>query len=137
MRASVVAGLAAVLWASAGFGGWMPEERLTFRPDTSDRTTNHNARALAVDPAGNVHAVWYGGDSTVWQVWYSGRDRATGEWSVDTMLSDGPDDAVRPAIAADDSGGLHVAWQVGPEASGTGIAYRARSAAGISASAFS
>ena len=101
-----------VVTGNLAWGRWLPEERLTERPNSSDRTTLNNARAIASGPDGNLHVVWYGKSGSDYQVWYSCWDAQTREWSQDTVISDEPSGACYPAVAADDSGNVHVVWQV-------------------------
>jgi hypothetical protein len=117
-----------VLLAGLALGGWMPEERITNRTTQSDRTSPNNARCIACDSAGNVHAVWYGDSGGTSQVWYSRRDAATGQWSAGTTLSAGQDDATSPSVSADPLGNVHVAWQVSTTVAA--ICYRMRTVAG-------
>ncbi|UCG42365.1 MAG: hypothetical protein JSU73_10900, partial [candidate division WOR-3 bacterium] len=97
----------------------------------SDRTTNNNARAIAVDPDGNIHVVWYGTVSAQFQVWYTWRDAATGDWSADTVLTHEPTGACFPCLACDDDGNVHILWQVGPATGGTALCYLRRSSSGL------
>ncbi len=114
-----------LLLAAGAEAGWLPEERLTERPDVSDRVTGNNARAVAGDRDGNIHVVWYGGDGGIYQVWYSCRNAVSQEWTPNTMVSAEVDGAWYPCIAADDSGNVHVVWQAG-ELIGNGQALRYR-----------
>lgn len=105
---------------------WLPEERLTFRPDTADNTTPNYARCIASDRAGNVHVVWYGRWGQKSQVWYKRLDALSGRWSENTVISHEPQGAISPCLAVDDSGNVHVAWQVATAQADTVLRYRCR-----------
>ncbi|MDQ7843143.1 MAG: sialidase family protein [Armatimonadota bacterium] len=74
--------------------------------------------ALAVDPAGAPHVVWYGirrqappaatRHGSVYEILYSGW--VGGRWSSPVVISPGLPDSINPALAADRSGTLHSAW---------------------------
>lgn len=117
-----------LLAAAVTLGGWLNEERITARTNAADRTSPNNARCLAVDPAGNVHAVWYGDVGGMRQIWYSRREAATGEWSPDTAVTAGVRDAVFPSVSADPAGNVHIIWQANTTI--PAICYRMRAAAG-------
>jgi hypothetical protein len=117
-----------LLLAGVAVAGWQEEERITERTTQSDRTTLNNARSVAADGSGNIHVVWYGADSGVYQVWYSRYDAQLRTWSVDTVVSVDTNGAYYPAIAVDDSGKVHLVWQAGQ--SGVAIMYRCRGVAG-------
>ncbi len=115
------------LAAAVALGGWLNEERITARTNAADRTSPNNARCLAVDSAGNVHAVWYGEVGGTRQIWYSRREAATGEWSADTAVTAGVRDAVFPSVSADPAGNVHVIWQANTTI--PAICYRMRAVA--------
>ncbi len=110
--------------------GWLPEERLTFRPDTADYTTPNYARCVASDRTGNVHVVWYGRWQQKPQVWYKRLDALSGRWSENMVISHEPQGAINPCLAVDDSGNVHVAWQVATAQADTVLRYRCRHVAG-------
>ncbi|MBN2537771.1 hypothetical protein JXB37_05795, partial [candidate division WOR-3 bacterium] len=126
---SLVAPVLLALAVAFATVGWLPEERLTERQDTGDYTTDNNGRAIAADPDGNLHVVWFGDCGPENQVWYRWRDAGTGEWSAADTISSEPTGACRPSVAVDDSGNVHVVWQVGAFSNGTGIRYRQWNAA--------
>ena len=119
------AGNAYVIWAGIGGiystvlppgGGW--------DPDTLVRTklTDQDAEALpyadiAVDSAGNVHAVWYDRRLESGNL-FSDFRTAGGGWGTDTPVNDiwgslnAPGSHV-PSITADDAGNVYVAWTDG------------------------
>ncbi|HEU5298823.1 MAG TPA: sialidase family protein [bacterium] len=74
--------------------------------------------AIAVDPQGAVHLVWYGirneapqvrtRHGSIYEILYSGQigDR----WTSPIVISPGIPDSINPSLGADASGGLHAAW---------------------------
>ena len=75
-----------LLLAGIALAGWQPIDSITNR-DTSDMATQSNARSVACDAAGNIHVVWRGRIAGAYQVWYSGRDATSGQWTPDTTLT--------------------------------------------------
>ncbi len=126
MRRSIPVVLLTLALAGIAAAGWLPEERLTARLDTADYTSQNNVRCVAADREGNIHVVWYGRSGASSQVWYTCWDAQTGIWSQDTVISAEPDGACYPAVAVDDSGNVHVVWQVGTVSNGTALHYRKR-----------
>ena len=118
--------LCSLLLISVAVAGWLPEERLT-DSTMANRTSAVNAHCVAADRAGNVHVVWHR-SATGYGVHYECWDASTSLWSPDVELSPTASDACNPAIAVDDSGGVHVVWQTG--STGTAILYRFRAAGG-------
>jgi hypothetical protein len=74
--------------------------------------------AIAVDPRGDPHVVWYGirdqapqvttRHGSIYEILYSGRSGA--RWSAAVVISPGIPDSINPSLAADGSGVLHSAW---------------------------
>lgn len=74
--------------------------------------------AIAVDPRGDVHVVWYGirnqapqvttRHGSIYEILYTGL--AQGRWSRPVVISPGVPDSINPALAADAAGRLHSAW---------------------------
>ncbi|HET6947263.1 MAG TPA: sialidase family protein [bacterium] len=74
--------------------------------------------AIAADPAGGVHVVWYGiraqapqvttRHGSTYEILYSGRSGS--RWSTPVVISPGIPDSINPALAVDGSGVLHSAW---------------------------
>jgi len=74
--------------------------------------------AIAVDPGGTVHIVWYGirdqappvttRHGSIYEILYSGR--SGNRWSTPIVISPGIPDSINPALAVDGSGVLHSAW---------------------------
>ena len=64
---------------------------------------------VAVDPSGNVIAVWTRSDGTNFRIQYSTRT-ATGSWAAPTTISDPGQSASNPDAAIDNSGNAIVAW---------------------------
>jgi len=74
--------------------------------------------AIAVDPAGAPHVVWYGirqqappaatRHGSIYEILYTGFARS--RWSSPIVISPGLPDSINPALAVDGSGTLHSAW---------------------------
>lgn len=74
--------------------------------------------AIAVDPRGDPHVVWYGirdqapqvttRHGSIYEILYTGLVR--GRWSSPIVISPGIPDSINPSLAADGSGVLHSAW---------------------------
>ena len=105
-----------LLLAGTALAGWLPIDSITNR-GTSDMTCQSNARSVASDAAGNIHVVWRGRVSGTYQVWYSGRDAASGQWTPDTALTSVAGGVCDPACALGPDQALLVAWN--DSASGT------------------
>ncbi len=71
----------------------------------ADQTTI--APALAVDPAGGLHAVWYNGSRLVF---YASKAPGAAAWTTPVAISQGRG-AYYPAIAVDPRGNVHVLWE--------------------------
>jgi hypothetical protein len=64
---------------------------------------------VAVDPSGNVIAVWTRSDGSFFRIQYSTRT-ATGAWTPAQTISDPNQSASNPDVAIDNSGNALVAW---------------------------
>lgn len=74
--------------------------------------------ALAVDPKGAVHLVWYGirperppvptRHGSIYEILYTAG--SAGRWREPVVISPGIPDSVNPALTIDDTGRLHSAW---------------------------
>lgn len=74
--------------------------------------------AIAVDPRGDPHVVWYGirdqapqvttRHGSIYEILYSGRSGT--RWSAPVVISPGIPDSINPALAVDAEGTLHSAW---------------------------
>jgi hypothetical protein len=64
---------------------------------------------VAVDPSGNVIAVWTRSDGTNFRIQYSTRT-ATGSWAPAQTISDPGQSASNPDVAIDNTGNALVAW---------------------------
>ncbi len=64
---------------------------------------------VAVDPSGNVIAVWTRSDGTNFRIQYSTRT-ANGDWTAASTISDPGQSASNPDVAIDNSGNALVAW---------------------------
>lgn len=92
--------------------------RWTSPVQVSPGTAYAGVPAIAVDPQGGVHLVWYGirdqapqvltRHGSIYEILYSG---LTGSrWSAPIVISPGIPDSINPTLGADASGGLHSAW---------------------------
>ncbi len=77
--------------------------------DISDAGQDGFEPDVAVDPSGNVIAVWTRSDGTNFRIQYSTRT-ATGNWAAPTTISDPGQSASNPDAAIDNSGNAIVAW---------------------------
>lgn len=74
--------------------------------------------AIAIDPRGDPHIVWYGirdqappvttRHGSIYEILYSGQ--SGGRWSAPVVISPGIPDSINPALAIDAEGTLHSAW---------------------------
>lgn len=96
---------------------WSPPANL------SDNASFSLTPALAVDPAGLAHAVWYDNSAGNFDVYYASRS-VDGAWSAPVNISNTPGNSYWPAIAADGLGNVHVAWEDG--STGRDILYMAK-----------
>jgi hypothetical protein len=101
-----------VYYARASSGRWSNPVKI------SPGNAYAGVPAIAVDPARNVHIVWYGirdqapqvltRHGSIYEILYSG---LTGtRWSPPVIISPGVPDSINPGLAVDGSGALHSAW---------------------------
>jgi hypothetical protein len=83
--------------------GWSPDIRLTL----DDAVSAHPA--IAIGPGGSVHVVWHdrrhGGQSAIYYKELTGP-----AWSSDQRISTSDTGALRPSVAVDTNGDVHVVW---------------------------
>jgi hypothetical protein len=72
------------------------------------RLSRPNGRCLAVDPADNVHVVWYDYRNGSAEIYYRRFDGTT--WGPEKRLTKSLSGAECPSIAADPAGNIHVVW---------------------------
>ncbi len=101
--------------------GWQPEVRLTNDGATSFTAPN-NAKWLAVDLEGNLHAVWLDERDRNFEIYH--KMRMGTAWGADERVTNDPAYSARPNLAIDDSGWLHLAWN--DERDGNGEIYHNR-----------
>ena len=93
-------------------GMWGPDQQLTCLY-YYQYTSGPNARCVAVDAYGNVHAVWYdlrhGYDKP--EIYHKVHDGIA--WGEDERLTVTDNASSLPSIATDDLGNTHVVWQDG------------------------
>jgi hypothetical protein len=95
------------IWANryiAGAGWQMAREI------ESNNAGNAGLPQVAIDPAGNVVAVWYQSDGTRHSVW-ANRCVAGGDWGTATELDTSSNHAYGPLVAIDEGGNATVIWQ--------------------------
>ncbi len=101
-----------VYYARADAGRWTAPVKISPGNDYA------GIPAIAVDPRGEAHVVWYGirpqapqmrtRHGSIYEILYAGT--AAGRWSIPIVISPGVPDAINPALAADTQGRLHSAW---------------------------
>jgi hypothetical protein len=87
---------------------WGDDTRLTSAAGASE-LSKPNARCLAADGLGNLHAVWFDtrdGNSEIYYKKYDGTS-----WGPDERLTTTGNASEYPALAVDDSNRVHVVWQ--------------------------
>ncbi len=97
-----------IYFATRSAGGvWGPNERLNDVLDEYDRSHP----AIAVDPAGNAHAIWIDGRDGFGLNVYGAMRLAGGAWGANDPVSDGPDSyASATDIAVDAQGNAYASW---------------------------
>ncbi len=132
-----------VAWYDYRFDGWNAEILAKTRPTggawdltpgdaADDRVTNDAGHSelvdLAVDSAGDVHAVWRSTE-TGGRIRYARRDATSGQWSANVLVDSAATVQGGPAIAVDGDDTVHVFWPDGRDG-GRSIYTRTRSSAG-------
>ncbi len=83
--------------------------------------------SLAVDDKGNVHVAWhdetdYAGAGLDSDIFYKYWDASTSSWNATEVVStESTDDSVRPSLAIDSIGYIHVAWEDYTDYASSGI----------------
>ena len=98
-----------LLLAGIAVAGWQPIDSITDR-DTSDVTTQSNARSVACDAAGNIHVVWRGRIGGVWQLWYTHLDSGDTVWALDETLTHTAGGLHDPSCVVGPDQSFYVAW---------------------------
>jgi len=98
-------------------------------PLTNVPTGNRMVPTIAIGPDRSLHVAWWDtrGDTLVGKIYY--RKKTGGVWLDEELLTDPAMNAMRPNIAVDDSGYVHVAW-IDSRGSSEEIYYRRRGPAG-------
>ena len=98
-------------------------------PLTNVPTGNRMVPTIAIGPDKSLHVAWWDtrGDTLVGKIYY--RKKAGGVWLDEELLTNPAMNAMRPDIAVDDSGFVHVAW-IDARGSSEEIYYRRRGPAG-------
>jgi len=90
---------------------------------------NRMVPSIGIAPGGTLHVAWWDTrqDTLVGKIYH--RERSGGVWLAEELLTDPENNAMRPSIAVDDSGFVHVAW-IDKRGSFEQIYYRRRGPAG-------
>ena len=87
-----------------GGATWGAAKRLTWT------SSNSFVPAIAADPFGNPHVVWYGDQAGNTQVYYKKSTNGGATWAATQRLSWTSGGSYFPAIAVDSLANLHVVW---------------------------
>jgi len=68
-------------------------------------------QSITVDSSDGIHVVWNDRTSEVNDIYYKNSSDGGATWSVLTRLTWNAGESWSPTIAADSSGGIHIAWQ--------------------------
>ncbi len=98
-------------------------------PLTNIATGNRMVPSMVAGPGGSLHVAWWDtrGDTLIGKIYY--REWSGSVWLDEVLLTDPANNAMRPSIAVDDSGFVHVAW-IDKRGSFEQIYYRRRGPAG-------
>jgi len=79
-------------------------------PLTNVATGNRMVPSIDIGPDGTLHVAWWDTrqDTLIGKIYH--RKRSGGVWLEEELLTDPESNAMRPSIAVDDSGFVHVAW---------------------------
>ena len=79
-------------------------------PLTNVATGNRMVPTIDIGPDGSLHVAWWDTrqDTLIGKIYH--RKRSGGVWLDEDLLTDPANNAMRPSIAVDDSGFVHVAW---------------------------
>ncbi|MDI6807848.1 MAG: T9SS type A sorting domain-containing protein [Candidatus Eisenbacteria bacterium] len=87
--------------------------------------------SVACDGIGNVHVVWSDNRGGPFAIYYKKKSLGAPQWGRDRVFSKGTGDAGNPTVAADENGGVFVAWEDSRNLGiGTEIYFRAFTADG-------
>jgi hypothetical protein len=100
----IVGALGIILFAQAAQAGWTSAKRLTW---TSGSSTDMD---ILADSTGGLHLVWSDSTPGNLEIYYKRSTNGGANWSANQRLTWTSGTSRMPAIAADWSGGLHVAW---------------------------
>jgi len=98
-------------------------------PLTNVATGDRMVPTIDIGPDGTLHVAWWDtrDDPLIGKIYH--RERSGGVWLEEELLTDPENDAMRPSLAVDDSGFVHVAW-IDKRGSFEQIYYRRRGPAG-------
>jgi hypothetical protein len=83
---------------------WTASKRITWTPGAS------LSAAIAIDPTGYLHVVWYEDVSGNKEIYYSQSTDGGVSWSPGQRLTWNSGSSTFPAISANTSGNVHVVW---------------------------
>lgn len=88
------------LFTSIAFAQWEPDTRLTYH-DSVSTTSYNNARYIAADSDGRVHAVWFERNRELgrYNIYYKRSTNSGTSWSSDLRLTNDPNGYSFPSIA--------------------------------------
>ncbi len=84
---------------------WTESKRLTWSSGFASDP------ALAIDPSGHLHVVWYDSAPGHFEIYYKMSTDEGASWAASKRLTWTSDDSLWPVIGVDSSGYLHVVWQ--------------------------
>jgi hypothetical protein len=98
-------------------------------PLTDVASGNRMVPTMGIGPGGTLHVAWWDTrqDTLIGKIYH--RERSGGVWLAEELLTDPANNAMRPSIAVDDSGFVHVAW-IDKRGSYEQIYYRRRGPSG-------
>ena len=119
-----ISGALQILYRAFKNSAWTEPETLT-----NVATGNRMVPAIDIGPDASLHVAWWDTreDTLIGKIYY--RKRSGGVWLDEELVTDPANKAMRPSIAVDDSGFVHVVW-IDARGSFEQIRYRRRGAAG-------
>jgi hypothetical protein len=100
----LILGLGLSLLAQSAQAAWTKSQRLTWTSGDS------HFPAIAVDPSGSLHVVWYDNTPGNYEIFYKKSADGGATWTASRRLSWTPANSYNPAIAIDSSGRIHIVW---------------------------
>ena len=94
---------------------------------STESASSSDDLAIAVDSVGNIHVAWedgtnYDGSGSDYDIFYKRRNASNNTWTVTEVVStESTSSCIKPTIAADSAGNVHVAWDELTNYGGSGI----------------